>query len=161
MMQTKKGKAGGDGKKGKKFVEDKSALLSLIDALPRVQKESAKEAAVAEAVSAKGKSKSTAGEDEPVAVTERTVDAADLDRPIKASGGKGESRDAAQKQSKNRQRTKAKNRALLDAKRAILAETKEIKKQRKEAKKPASKRKTSDAASDGAAKPKRRVGFAL
>lgn len=41
------------------------------------------------------------------------MDAAELDRPIKPTGGKGKFEDEAKKQSKNRQRTKAKNRALV------------------------------------------------
>jgi hypothetical protein len=124
--QPKKGKAGGNGKKGKKFVEDKvcpfcsisalywpqlsqSALLSLIDALPKVQKESAAE----DALSAKGKSKSVAGEDEPVYAAGRAIDAAELDRPARDSGWKGRKTDEGKTESKNRQRTKAKNRALV------------------------------------------------
>lgn len=41
------------------------------------------------------------------------MDAAELDRPFKPTGGKGKPEDEAKKQSKNRQRTKAKNRALV------------------------------------------------
>jgi hypothetical protein len=86
-----------------------SALLSLIDALPKVQKESAAE----DALSAKGKSKSVAGEDEPVYAAGRAIDAAELDRPARDSGWKGRKTDEGKTESKNRQRTKAKNRALV------------------------------------------------
>jgi hypothetical protein len=81
----------------------------LIDALPKVQKESAAK----DALSAKGKSKSVAGEDEPVYAAGRAIDAAELDRPARDSGWKDRKTDEGKKESKNRQRTKAKNRALV------------------------------------------------
>ncbi|KAJ9092384.1 hypothetical protein QFC21_006886 [Naganishia friedmannii] len=158
MAPSKKGKAGGPGKKGKKFVEDKSALLSLMDNLPKIQKESARDAALVETLSGKGKSSSSAADDEEMDVTYSDVeetDETDIQR-AKARFAKEE----AKKISKNTQRTKLKNRALLDTKRAILAQTKEAKKQRKDAKKPGSK--TNGSASTASdTKPKRRVGFAV
>jgi hypothetical protein len=53
------------------------------------------------------------------------------------------------------------SRPQLDTKRAIIAKTKEVKKQKKDAKKPASQRASNDAAAGPDVKPKRRVGFAL
>ncbi|KAI5449675.1 hypothetical protein NCC49_004136 [Naganishia albida] len=158
MAASNKGKAGGPGKKGKKFVEDKSALLSLIGSLPKVQKESADELVASEALSAKGKSKSSAEEDEQMDVTPAVVEFEDTGRGAKGKQQSAKTQDGVPKTSKNRQRTKAKNRALLDTKRAIIAKTKEVKKQKKEAKKPASQRAST---TDPDVKPKRRVGFAL
>lgn len=136
MVAGKKGKAGGPGKKGKKFVEDKvcltrsriitlylavlmcraflqSALLSLIDSLPRVQKESADELVASEALSAKGKSKSSADEDEQMDVVSSGIDSADTSREGKGKDQSSKLQDESKKTSKNRQRTKAKNRALV------------------------------------------------
>ncbi|KAJ9102865.1 hypothetical protein QFC19_004593 [Naganishia cerealis] len=146
MAPNKKGKAGGTGKKGKKFVEDKvsrdltmsystggqdsnlsvasltgykSALLSLMDNIPKIQKETAREeAAIAVTLSAKGKSSSLAGDDEEIAVTSNHSDSEGLENgegdPVKRDTPRIV-KEQGKKESKNRQRTKIKNRALVTA----------------------------------------------
>lgn len=78
-----------------------------------MQKESADELIASEALSAKGKSKSSAEEDEQMDVAPAVVEFEDTGRGAKGKQQSAKTQDGVQKTSKKRQRTKAKNRALV------------------------------------------------
>lgn len=88
-----------------------------------MQKESADELVASEALSAKGKSKSSADEDEQMDIVSTGNDSADTSRAGKGNDKSSKSQDESQKTSKNRQRTKAKNRALVRIVLDMLATT--------------------------------------
>jgi hypothetical protein len=85
-----------------------------MDNLPKIQKESARDAALIETPSAKGKSGSSAADDEQMDITHS--DAEDVEETDETDIQRAKARFAKEqgkKISKNTQRTKLKNRALV------------------------------------------------